>query len=111
MRLGRDRFGEFVEHCLNRRGRDHRQSERHRFLPRWTDRAEEIQRFMAEIARPPRPHTFLIPATAGAAGLTDAGFILEPDLDPLGLRVSAGDLSDQALEVFFTACAAGSALR
>ena len=102
MGLGQDRLGELVEHRLHGGRKDHGQGERHCFLAHRADRAEEIERLMTEIAQPPWPNALLVPAAAGAAGLTGPGFILEPDLDPLSVGMGIGDVGDQALEDFWT---------
>jgi hypothetical protein len=48
---------------------------------------EQIDRLVAQIAQPARPHALLAPAPAQARGLADPRLIPEPDLEPLGLRV------------------------
>ena len=83
-----DRRGEFVEHGLHRR-------RRYRFLARRADRTEQIKRFMSEVARTSRSNTLFVPTTAGSAGLTDAGGILEPHLDLSGSVEAAVRSLDQ----------------
>jgi transposase-like protein len=51
-------------------------------------------------AEPARARAPLEPAPTEPAGLAHPGFVLEPDLEPLGLGVVAGDLGDQRPELF-----------
>ena len=55
---------------------------------------------MAQVAHAARAHALLEPASADPAGLADARLVEEPDLEPLGFGVVAGDLGDQQREFF-----------
>ena len=55
---------------------------------------------MAQIADPARAHAALEPTPADPAGLADPSLVEEPDLEPLGLGMVAGDLGDQCREFF-----------
>jgi hypothetical protein len=98
-----DSFGKLVEHGLHGCRRNIGQDERHRFVARRTDGAEEIQSLMTKIAAPLLSHAFLEPAPTGSAGLTNSRFILKPDFDPTRLWVGSSDALDHAFEVFLKA--------
>ena len=100
MHTGADRLGEFVEHRLHGGGTDRRQDERDAGIARRADGAEQVGGLVAEVAHPARPHALLVPPAAHPAGLADPGFVQEPDLEPLGLGVVAGDPGDQLGEFF-----------
>jgi hypothetical protein len=100
MGAGTDRLGELVEHRLHGGGADCRQDERNPGIALWADRAEQVGGLVAEIAQPARPHALLVPAAADPAGLTDPGFVQEPDLEASGLGMVAGDPGDQVAEFF-----------
>jgi hypothetical protein len=55
---------------------------------------------VAQVAHAAWAHAALEPAPADAPGLADPCLIEEPDLEPLGLRVLAGDLGDQRRKFF-----------
>jgi hypothetical protein len=55
---------------------------------------------MAQVAHPARADPTFEPAAADAAGLADPSFVQEPDLEPFGFGVGAGDLGDQLGEFF-----------
>jgi hypothetical protein len=55
---------------------------------------------VAQVAHAARAHAALEPSAADAAGLADPGLVEEPDLEPRGLRVIAGDLGNQRREFF-----------
>ena len=59
------------------------------------DRAEQADRLVAQVAHPARAQALLVPPSAEATGLADPGFVEEPDLEPLGFGMIAGDLGDQ----------------
>ena len=61
---------------------------------------QQIGRLMAEIADAARAHAPLEPPAADPAGLADPSFVEEPDLEPLGTGMVAGDLGDQVREFF-----------
>lgn len=97
---GADGVGELVEHRLHRGGADRGQHQGDAGVALRTDRAEQVDRLVAQVARAARAYAALEPAAADAAGLADAGLVEEPDLEPLGLGVVAGDLGDQRREFF-----------
>jgi hypothetical protein len=69
----------------------------------WADRAEKVDRLVAQVAHAARAHAALEPASADAAGLADPGLVLEPDLEALSLGMVAGDLGDPAPGSLFEA--------
>jgi hypothetical protein len=97
-------LAEFVEHQLHGRGLDGGQDQRHAGVALGADGAEQIDGLVAEIAPAAGAMALLVPATAGPAGLADAGLVEEPDLEPLGLGLGRGDLGDQRRELFLNAC-------
>ena len=110
MGAGADRLGEFVEHRPHGGGTDRGQDESDARVAFGTDRPEQVDRLVAEIAHAPRPHALLVPPAADPPGLADPGFVQEPDLEPLGLGVVVGNPGDQAVEFFLKrACALRSA--
>jgi hypothetical protein len=101
-RMGGWRHGlaELVEHHLHGAGADRRQDQGNASIPLGTDRAEQIGRLVAEVAHTARAQALLVPAPPDPAGLADPGLVQEPDLEPIGLEMSAGDLGDQRREFF-----------
>ena len=91
---------ELVEHRLHGGGADRGQHQGDAGVARRTDRAEQVDRLVAQVAHAARAHALLEPAPADAAGLADPGLVEEPDLEPLGLGVVAGDRGDQRREFF-----------
>jgi hypothetical protein len=96
---GADGLGELVEHRLHGGGADRGQDQSDASVAFKTDR-EQIDRLVAQVAHAARAHAAREPAAADAAGLADPGLVEEPDLEPLGLRVVAGDLGNQRREFF-----------
>lgn len=85
------------------------QDERGADVARGTDRPEQISPIVALIARGPRPAAALGPNAGQRALLTDAGFVLPPDLDRLALGMLRDAGCDQVGKVFLCAsCAAAS---
>ena len=101
-RVGVWRHGlaELVEHRLHGGGTHRGQDQGDAGIARRTDRAEQPDRLMAQVAHAAGAHAPLEPASADAAGLADPGLVLEPDLEPLGLGMVAGDLGDQRRKFF-----------
>jgi hypothetical protein len=97
---GADRLSELIEHHLHGGGADRRQDERDPGVAGRADGTEQVGRLVAEVAHTPRPHALLVPLPTHPAGLADPGFVQEPDLEPLGLGVVAGDPGDQLGEFF-----------
>ena len=100
MGVGRHGLAELVEHRLHGGGAHRGQHERDPGIALRTDRAEQIDRLVAQVAHAARAQAALVPAPADPAGLADPGLVQEPDLEPLGLGVVTGDLGDQAREFF-----------
>ena len=100
---GADRLAELLEHRLHGSGADAGQHERDPGIAHRTDRAEQIDRLVAQVAHAARAQALLVPASADPAGLADPRFVQEPDLEPLGLGMVAGQLGDQRREVFLKA--------
>ena len=100
MGAGADRLAELVQHRLHGGSADAGQDQGDAGIARRTDRAEQVDRLVAQVAHAARAHAALVPAPADAAGLADPGFVQEPDLKPLGLGMVAGDLGDQRGEFF-----------
>jgi hypothetical protein len=94
MSVRRHGLAELVEHRLHGGGADRGQSQGDAGVARRTDGAEQIDRLMAQVAHAARAHALLEPASADPAGLADPGLVEEPDLEPLGFGVVAGDLGD-----------------
>jgi hypothetical protein len=55
---------------------------------------------VAQVAHPTRAHALLVPPSADAAGLADPRFVEEPDLEPFGFGMVAGERGDQRRKFF-----------
>ena len=67
------------------------------------DGAEEVGPFGALVVRRPGTGAAPRPAAGDQVLLADAGFVLEPDLDPLAARVPLADFRHRGGEVFLNA--------
>jgi hypothetical protein len=108
---GDDRLAHFGEHDVHGLGRGPRQDNSNAEIAIGADGAEQIGRLEPVI--PDRPGTAAAgrPAPGQRAFLTDAGLILEPDLNRRRIGLRAPDFLDYPGEVFLNASwAAGSAL-
>jgi hypothetical protein len=95
MSVGRHGLAELVESHLHGGGADCGQDQGDAGMRLGTDRAEQIGRLGAEVAYAARTQAGLVPAATGPAGLADPGLVQEPNLEPLGLGMSARDAGDQ----------------
>ena len=100
MGAGADRLGELVEHGLHGGGAHRRQGQRDTDVAGRADRAEQIDRSVTQVADSARAHAPREPAATDPTGLADPGFVEEPDLELLGLRMGARNLGDQRREFF-----------
>ena len=100
MGAGADGLAELVEHRRHRGGADRGQDQGAAGVARRADRAEQVDRLVAQVAYAARAHAAFEPAAADAAGLADPGLVLEPDLEPFGVGMVAGDLGDQRRKFF-----------
>ena len=96
----RHRVGELIEHQLHGGGVGDRQDQRDAGVAHRADGAEQVDRFVAEIAPAARPHPLGEPAAADPTGLADPAFIQEPDLER-HLRSQLAVAGDQRREGFF----------
>jgi hypothetical protein len=109
VRAGRDRLRHFGQEDAHGHGRDLGQDQRHADIPLRADRTEEMGGGEALLAHAAWAHALLIPDVGRAPFLADPGFVLEPQLDPLGLGVPGGDLPDQGRQAFLNrSCTFGS---
>ena len=96
----RHRVGELIEHQLHGGGVGDRQDQRDARVADRADGAEQVHRFVAEVAPAARPHPLGEPAAADPTGLADPAFIQEPDLER-HLRSQLAVAGDQRREGFF----------
>src|SRR3954466_11322688 len=90
-------------------GRDLRQHQGSTGVALRTDRAEDIGRAIALIFDHARPLTTQEPASRHPTLLADTGFVQEPDLKPLRLRLCGDNPIEHLPELFLNAvCAAAS---
>jgi hypothetical protein len=101
MGTGAERLGELVEHGLHGGGTDHRQGQRHPEVAFRADRAEQIDRLLAQVAPASGTQGALEPPATAPAGLTAPGLVEEPDLEPLRRGMIARDRGDQVREFFW----------
>jgi hypothetical protein len=97
---GADGLAELVEHRLHGGGAHRGQDQCDPGIALGTDGAEPIGRLVAQVAHAARAHALLEPAAAEAAGRADPGLVQEPDLEPPGLGMAAGDLGDHRRNFF-----------
>jgi hypothetical protein len=93
-------LAELIEHRLHGGGAHHGQDQGDAGITRRADGAEQVDRLVAQVAHPARAHALLVPPSADAAGLADPHFIQEPDLEPFGFGMVAGERGDQRGEFF-----------
>jgi len=111
MRAGAHGLGEFGEKQVHRRGVEPGQHQCHAGVARRADSADDPGRLVANIAPPARGVTALPPDIAGASLLPDPGFVLAPDLKPLGLGMRRGNLVQASSKApFLKACWAFASL-
>jgi hypothetical protein len=69
---------------LHGTGAHRRQDQGDAGIPLGTDRPEQVNRLVAQVAHAARAQAALVPAATDPAGLADPGLVEEPDLEPLG---------------------------
>jgi hypothetical protein len=105
MSAGRDTAGNLRQMTVHRVGVGLRQHEGGADRPRRTDRTKQISPGEAAVAGRSRPRAAARPQPGQRSLLTDAGFVLKPDLDRfagVGNSFREGD-GDERGKVFLTA--------
>ena len=104
--VGLDGKGDLLEVQRHRLGVAGREDETGRLAERGTDGAEDIGRGGSLILQGKRPRAAFCPASRDLVLLTDAGFVLEPDLERLA--AGRGDRRQDFRDFFLKASTAAS---